>query len=523
MLFESSAERSFAGVMSRLSHCNPFLPERIEYEREALGEQFVMMDIVWNVGADWDGNRPNIGKLRERAEAVVDGVRVRLAAGVRGSNQELQLYEDLAVYVLYYGIQEWLREYVKGTKPAPKQDVATLFRRFVIDFRRLLEVPDVAMPSGYEAAHLFACFFQVRRAFHYVFRHIVGASMPAAKLRAAVWQSIFTHDMNRYRRLMFDRMADITTLITGPSGTGKELVARAIALSRYIPLDPKTKTFAAQSEELFHPLNLSALSPTLIESELFGHQRGAFTGALEDRTGWMEVCHPLGSVFLDEIGDLDPAIQVKLLRVLQTRSFQRLGDTRTREFRGKIVAATNRNLVERMNQGSFREDFYYRLCSDLVTTPSLHEQLAACPEDLHGMVLFITRRLAGDEADALAEEVESWIHNHLGDEYAWPGNFRELEQCVRNVLIRKEYVPPTRASADAGTLLARELEAGSLTADELLRRYCSLVYSRTKNFEETARRLKLDRRTVKAKVDESLLNDKDGIGLRTLAIKNDEL
>ena len=132
-----------------------------------------------------------------------------------------------------------------------------------------------------EASHLFACFFQIRRAFDLIFRHIIGASRPAANLRATVWQSIFTHDMRRYRRSLYRRMHDVTTLVTGPSGTGKELVARAIGLSRYIPFDPDREMFVADLDGSFHALNLSALSPTLIESELFGHRKGAFTGALE--------------------------------------------------------------------------------------------------------------------------------------------------------------------------------------------------------------------------------------------------
>src|SRR4051794_14187359 len=99
MLFESVVDAEFAEAMSRLSHCNPFLPERIECERAALGDRFVNVDTVWNVGADWEGNRPNIGRLRDRAEALVASLGARLAAGVRGSERELRLYEDLAVYV----------------------------------------------------------------------------------------------------------------------------------------------------------------------------------------------------------------------------------------------------------------------------------------------------------------------------------------------------------------------------------------------------------------------------------------
>ena len=205
-------------------------------------------------------------------------------------------------------------------------------------------------------------------------------------------------------------------------------------------------------------------------------------------------------MFLDEIGDLDPAIQVKLLRVLQTRTFQPLGDTKSQSFDGKIVAATNRDLAREMRSGRFREDLYYRLCSDLITTPSLREQLRDAPDDLHDLVLFIARRVVGkDEADTVTAEVIAWITNHLGLDYDWPGNVRELEQCVRNVIIRKEY-RPMLVGRDASSSVV-DLESATLTAEELLEKYCAAVYQRTGNYLETARRLGLDRRTVKSKVE----------------------
>jgi len=135
----------------------------------------------------------------------------------------------------------------------------------------------------------------------------------------------------------------------------------------------------------------------------------------------------------------------------------------------------------------------------------LQEQLRESPEVLRELLLFITRRVAGTEAEALAEEVETWIVQHLGRDYQWPGNIRELEQCVRNVLVRKEYHPPQLRTASPHHELSRALTDGTLTADELLRRYCTLVYAQTGSYEETARRLQLDRRTVKSKIDEALL------------------
>jgi DNA-binding NtrC family response regulator len=166
----------------------------------------------------------------------------------------------------------------------------------------------------------------------------------------------------------------------------------------------------ARAAAAFFAVNLSALSPTLIESELFGHQRGAFTGAAQDRAGWLETCGRHGAVFLDEIGELDAAIQVKLLRVMQSRLFQRIGETTPRRFEGKVIAATNRDLAQEITAGRFREDLYYRICADLIATPTLREQLADAPEDLRNLLRIVAGRVAGAaEADRLANEVAQWV------------------------------------------------------------------------------------------------------------------
>ena len=218
------------------------------------------------------------------------------------------------------------------------------------------------------------------------------------------------------------------------------------------------------------------------------------------------MCPPRGSVFLDEIGDLDASIQVKLLRVLQTRTFQPLGDTAERHFHGKLIAATNRDLTGAMQEGQFRQDFYYRLCSDMVTTPSLQEQLRESPGVLRELLIFIARRVVDEEAELLAREVENWILDHLGANYTWPGNIRELEQCLRNVWVRKEYHPSPMHMRSLHDDFMGAFTNGALTADEVLQHYCTTVYVQTGSYEETARRLQLDRRTVKRKVDEQLLS-----------------
>jgi transcriptional regulator of acetoin/glycerol metabolism len=507
MVLLNEHDRTFLGAVTKLAYCNPFLPERIEYERQALGRDFSDAEPVWSMRVD-DPDRPNVNavKVTDRVEKLCRQLRELLSSGVFVTDPELELYKDGVLFLLYHRYEERLLAAAMAELGANAgQARFDFYTEFVRDWQSYFHVPVIAGQSSHDAAHLFALFFQIRRAFHLIFRNIVGSSMVAAQLRAAAWQSIFTHDMQRYRDTLYERMGDITTLITGPSGTGKELVARAIGMSRYIPLDAKKKAFAGNFSSAFHALNLSAMPSTLIESELFGHRRGAFTGAIQDRRGWLEVCEPWGSIFLDEVGDLDSTVQVKLLRVLQTRTFQPLGDTKDKLFRGKIIAATNRDLADAMQKSNFRTDFYYRLCADIIVTPSLQEQLRESPQVLREMITFIARSFAGSDAEALVDEVEGWIKKHLPRNYSWPGNIRELEQCVRSVLVRKEYRPPRVRASSALEELIKSIHDGALTAEEVLCRYCTLVYSQTGSYEETARRLRLDRRTVKSKIDVNLL------------------
>lgn len=505
MTFLTGGDRALAQAISRLAYCNPFLPERIECERAALGTEFVAGGTLWHATGE-PGPMPNVAALGRLADMLAGRLAARLTEGARPSPEDLQLYEDVVVYLLFSRYEDGLYGLLDDRRAATAP--VGFYRNFRRDVERFLQIPRATLMADREVPHLLASFFQIRRAFHHIFRNIIGNSAPIVRLRAAVWQSIFTRDMRRYRRALYHRMGDVATLICGPSGTGKELVAHAIGLARYIPFDPERQAFTEDYAGAFYVLNPSALSPTLIESELFGHRRGAFTGAVQDRVGWLEVCPPLGAVFLDEIGELDPAVQVKLLRVLQTRTFQRLGDTRDRRFAGKLIAATNRDLPIEMEAGRFREDFYYRLCSDLIVTPSLAEQLRDTPAEREALVRFIARRVAGDaEAETLSAEAESWIDSHLGDGYAWPGNVRELEQCVRNVMIRGEYRPRGAGSLSARRRVADEVMGGALTAEDVLRRYCTLVYADTGSYQETGRRLGLDRRTVREKIDTRLLDD----------------
>ena len=507
MPFLTPPQRAFLNAVSELAYANPFLPARVEIERAVLGADFVPGEPVWSQHVH-DPNQPraNVWRIVGRVEALAQQLQARLREGVEAQPSDLVLYEDAVLHLLYQRYYSHFFAAAFGTAAAQSDPARWRFyNNFLADWRAFFHIEGVHFPTGHDPRHTFACFRQIQCAFEQVFRDIIGSSLPAARLRASIWQSIFTHDIRRYRRTLYARMGEFATLITGPSGTGKELVARAIAQSRYVPFDDQRLSFA--DDCAFFPINISALSPTLVESELFGHRRGSFTGAIADRKGWLETCPELGSVFLDELGDLDPAIQVKLLRVIETRTFHPVGDTAARQFRGKLITATNRELATLIAKGRFREDLYYRLCSDQVATPALAEQLADSPAVLRELVFYMSRRVAGEEAETLAREVLDWLAANLPADYAWPGNYRELEQCVKNVLIRRNYQPSRPRARNPVDRFAQDARAGRLSADELLTRYVTIVYSRTGSYEETARRLALDRRTVKAKVNPALLAD----------------
>ncbi len=386
-----SAERRFAEAIARLAYENPFSPARIEHERAALGAEFCETQPVWSADRAHVGpsslypERPNVARLRDLSWKAARRARERIVdqRGTLGE-RELALYEDLALYALFARYE--LALYELAVKTSLEQQRFGAYSRFKQEFDELLVEPGLPFPSGLTASTALAFFFQIRRAFHYVFRYLLRSSKPISALRAETWHSIFTHDLRRYYRGVYLRMSDIPTLIVGPSGTGKDLVAQAIGYCRHLAFDEAEQRFVEPFASQYHALNVSALSVGLIESELFGHRRGAFTGALEDRQGWLETCGPDGTVFLDEIGELGIELQVKFLRVLQSRTFQRIGETKPRMFLGKIVVATHRDLDCGLDEGWFREDLYYRLCADRIETPSLRERLDDDPNELDLLV-----------------------------------------------------------------------------------------------------------------------------------------
>jgi transcriptional regulator with GAF, ATPase, and Fis domain len=217
---------------------------------------------------------------------------------------------------------------------------------------------------------------------------------------------------------LIERVAttDSTVLVYGESGTGKELCARAIHRN------------SNRREQPFVAINCAALTETLLESELFGHERGAFTGAVTQKRGQLEMANT-GTIFLDEMGEISPALQAKLLRVLQERDFMRVGGTRSIPLNIRVIAATNKNLLTATREGTFREDLYYRLNVVAITMPPLRDR----KEDIPQLANYFgakysercNRRIMGISADA----------GMLLKQYDWPGNIRELENAIERAVV----------------------------------------------------------------------------------------
>ena len=211
--------------------------------------------------------------------------------------------------------------------------------------------------------------------------------------------------------------SEVTVLLQGSTGTGKELAAKAIHLNSPRRAGP------------YVVVNCAALPETLLESELFGHERGAFTGAVARKEGRFVLAHQ-GTIFLDEVGELSPATQAKILRVLQSREFEPLGSTRTLKVDVRIIAASNRDLEGMVQDGAFREDLFYRLNVFPITLPSLRERLDDLPL-LADHFLELCREKNRSQARSLAPEVLQAFAR-----YPWPGNIRELENVIeRGVII----------------------------------------------------------------------------------------
>jgi len=480
----SSENRNFFKLVADASATNPFSPQRAAIDKKISGIHAA-------------NNR------RQRVLYAIEAIQERLtkldADGMLKfqsfCDKDTELMRYTFLFDVYHDCTDLFDAFIAKQQASETTPLKVLFAQKAIKALRQRGFCEEG------AAQYFAMFYQIRRAFYLIDRGLVGKSQCMQDLRMALWNNIFTYDIRNYEQYMRDRMEDFSTLLEGPTGCGKGAAAAAIGRSGFIPFDTAKQTFSSSFTTTFIPLNLSQFAEGLLESELFGHTKGAFTGAVGTHEGVLGLCPPHGSIFLDEIGEISIPAQVKLLKVLEERTFSPVGSHEKLRFHGRVIAATNRPIETLRAEGTFRDDFYYRLCSDCIQVPPLAQRVTENSDELAELVEHFTSLITGRKNRELVSQVLETIDKQLGKRYRWPGNVRELAQCIRRVILKRSYEGQQIKTHNLTDQLKGGIDNGTLTADELLDGYCKMLYDQHSTYEEVARLTGLDRRTVKKRID----------------------
>ena len=629
MILMDEEQRPISGLISKLVYCNQFSGKRYDLEKDLLGREFEKPRSGIRSRENLQKENNNILKLTKLTKDLANKLLPKLDKISDNQNfdemvKEYKLLRDLAYFILYSECRDGLLGLIKKADKLDKtrisdaefeEEINKIHKKFrdtrdsyfptqlrdklrALNKEYMVRRVDTLSNAGASIPfpgfnddkredrywlHCFAIFFQLARGFYYIFHKLVGGSAAMENLRIKVWESIFTSDFADYINTTYGKIKKIPTLIVGETGTGKEVVARAIAMSQYIRFEysPKRKSednsqnkdelkiqVAARGRsgkgqnpwQVYQAINIAAFNLQLLESELFGHVKGAFTGALkEDKIGYLEKCTN-GVLLIDEIGELDPKIQVKLLRIFNDRQFNRVGDTESKTFNGKLIFATNRPLLKKMENGSFRKDFYFRINADLIETPTLRGQLRSPDRDradeLEYLVKETVERFLDDDTEedwgrykktekdkgdfyrqSRTCQVNQWkekafsrILNRVGVDYEWPGNYRELEQYVHRVIIHSEcQSEKTNLRMETGDGILDNYQSTS-NANELFQAswaklpsleqfsmpYVKYVYQMVArknngkvNLAEVARKLEMDPRTLLKRIEKYKIKYQD--------------
>ena len=474
--------RTFFSLVNRAVYANPFSSERERMDREIGG-------LMETNGRDSQINAA-IMEVASRLQQMRSAGTLDVS---RYSDSDRRILERAVAFDIFYRLVDRLDQFIQDQIAAGDEPIRADFAEDMLGALRMAGISDRMSIRYLEYS------FQFRRAYYFIYQNLVGRSAGMQQLRERLWNNVFTHDMDIYDRHLRGRMDDFSTLILGQTGTGKGTVAAAIGQSGFIPFDETAGKFTESFCRSFIELNLSQYPETLIESELFGHRKGAFTGATYNHEGIFSRCSPHGAIFLDEIGDVAQPIQIKLLKVLEERQFNPVGSHEPLQFKGRVIAATNRTLDDIVKRKVLREDFLYRLCSDIIIVPPLCQRIQEDPLELDDLLAHTVQRIIGNPSEALVSFSREIIDTDLGKDYAWPGNVRELGQCVRQILLNREYRSIHREAAECRLDPAEGKEPApvDLDAQALVQQHCYRLYREFGTYGEVARRTRLDRRTVK--------------------------
>ncbi|MDD4872036.1 MAG: sigma 54-interacting transcriptional regulator [Kiritimatiellae bacterium] len=473
-------QREFLTLVTRAAFANPFSEERTQLDLKIAGL------------SDKNGTGNPLDTVLARVHNFLEKIRPE-KKGSRGiSSEDQRIIRYAHLFDIFHSFADKFDELIQTQIKAGEVSCPAAFAKDTLD---------TLCNRGFtqmDAMWYFAMFYQLRRAFYFINTLLIGQSPSMKQLRMSLWNNVFTHDMQMYEKYLWNRMEDFSTFLLGETGTGKGTAATAIGRSGFIPFDDKKNCFSESFMRSFTAINLSQFPESLIESELFGHRKGAFTGAVEAHEGIFSRCSPHGAIFLDEIGDVSIPVQIKLLHVLQDRMFSPVGSHEKKRFHGRVIAASNKPIDELRRKELFRNDFFYRLCSDIIIVPPLRQRISEDSSELDELLSITIQKITRQSDPELTAMIRKTMDTNPGRNYTWPGNVRELEQCVRRILLTHNYAGDIKTiSHDLQTNITSRIENGSYTAEDLLIDYAKLLYDRFGTYEEVARRSGLDRRTVK--------------------------
>jgi len=393
-------DREFFRLVERAALVNPFTQERLQINKQLSG---LSGDL-----SEFEYNDKGVKKVRAKFKRLEDAGRDCFKQYVADDQRLLKnatMFDFFHCYIQPFD-RHILDQLKAGAKPInvpfAREAFAYLHQKGYTDEEKRLA---------------FALTFQIWRAYYFIVRNLVGRSAAMKALRQSLWNNVFTHSIDFYIDYLWNRMEDFSTLIIGETGTGKGTAAMAIGRSGFIPFNEKTGCFDESFAQSFVTLNLSQFPEALIESELFGHKKGAFTGAVGDHEGILQRCSRYGAIFLDEIGEVSYPIQIKLLKVLEERLYSPVGSHTIHRFDGRIIAATNRTLEKLVTRGIMRSDFYYRLCSDVISVAPLRDRIKDDPRELNDLLNVIVTKILGVEAPGVVKHLLSLITGQLGLNY----------------------------------------------------------------------------------------------------------
>ena len=376
--------------------------------------------------------------LLESASSQVDQLLGKLK---KESNMDLALYSEDDRWLLHHGVlflchNRFASHFVKLIEEQHRQGSSNVKVSFAADALGMMTRAGMASVI---AQRYFAFFYQIQRAQYFLNKTLIGESPSIDRLRHDLWNTVFTHDFKLYEQFLWESIKSVSTVFVGESGSGKATAAKAVVCSGFVPFEDKTMTFIEPFIGFFKSVNLAQHSGVRLESELFGHQKGAYAEAVENYQGVLNRCSSHDVIYLDDMTMMPVSVQAKLSNVLQQRTFTPVGSHTQQTFDGRIMASSRKSSKELLKSGELREDLYYQLCVNEIHIPPLRQRFKEMPAEFELMIRHVIKQFTGQDSDDLVGRVIEGLHDHVSPGYAWPGNISELEQIVKKILLVKNY------------------------------------------------------------------------------------